>query len=161
MKLQRDKRVQEASDLQIRAMEVSRPLVEARGHVVSIEIEAEPIVYGDTTRLTQVFLNLLNNAAKYTPNGGRIWLRAVQEENDAVVSVRDTGIGIPEHMLSRIFDMYSQVHPEHQNMHSGLGIGLTLVKRLVELHGGSVSVRSAGPNQGTTVDVRLPVLEPE
>jgi CheY-like chemotaxis protein len=104
-----------------------------------------------------VFLNLLNNAAKYTHHGGQIWLTAEREGSDAVISVRDNGIGIPGDMLSHVFDMFTQVDRSLESQ-GGLGIGLTLVRRLVEMHDGSIEVRSNGPDEGSEFVVRLPLL---
>src|SRR5205085_7537969 len=111
----------------------------------------------DPTRLEQVLTNLLNNAARYTPEGGRIWLTAAREAGEAVVRVRDTGIGIPPEMLSRIFGLFSQVGRAEERAGGGLGIGLSLVKGLTEMHGGTVEARSAGPGQGSEFTVRLPL----
>ena len=102
----------------------------------------------DLTRLAQVFSNLLNNSAKYTDRGGHIWLTAEREGSDVIVSVRDTGIGIAADQLPRIFDMFSQVDRSLERSQGGLGIGLTLVKRLVEMHGGSVEARQRRDRQG-------------
>jgi CheY-like chemotaxis protein len=115
-------------------------------------------VDGDPVRLAQVIANLLNNAAKYTDRGGRIWLTAERQGSDAVVTVRDTGIGIPADMLPRIFEMFTQVDHALARAQGGLGIGLHLVKRLLELHGGSITAYSAGPGKGSEFTVRLPVL---
>src|SRR6266852_8214589 len=107
--------------------------------------DALPIyLHADPVRLAQVFSNLLNNSCKYTEPGGRIWLTAERQGSDVVVSVKDNGIGIPPDMLPCIFDMFTQVDRALERSQGGLGIGLTLVKRLVEMHGGSVEVRSAG-----------------
>ena len=146
------------------AVETSRPIFEAAEHQLAITIPPEPILlHGDTVRLSQVFANLLNNAAKYTDHGGQIWINAKQEKSEVVVSIRDTGIGIPAPMLPKVFDMFMQADRSTHRSQGGLGIGLTLVKRLVELHDGSISVRSDGPGQGSEFIVRLPVaaLQPE
>ena len=146
------------------AVETSRPIFEAAEHQLAITIPPEPILlYGDTVRLSQVFANLLNNAAKYTDRGGQVWINAKQEKNEVVVSIRDTGIGIPAPMLPKVFDMFMQADRSTHRSQGGLGIGLTLVKRLVELHDGSISVRSDGPGQGSEFIVRLPVaaVQPE
>ena len=116
-----------------------------------VPLDADPI------RIAQVFVNLLNNAAKYTNRGGHIWLTAERQGSDAVVSVRDNGIGIPGDMLSRIFDMFTQVNQSRKQSQCGLGIGLTLVRRLVEMHDGSIEARSIGPDAGSEFIVRLPV----
>ncbi len=139
-------------------METARPVVEAAGHELSVTLPAEPIhLDADLTRLAQVFSNLLTNSAKYTERGGRIWLSARREGGEAVVAVRDTGIGIPAEALPRIFDMFSQVDRSIERTTGGLGIGLALVKGLVEMHGGRVTAESPGPGQGSTFTVRLPV----
>src|SRR5262249_52750525 len=111
----------------------------------------------DITRLAQVFANLLNNAAKYSEPGSRILLTAERQGSDAVVSVRDTGIGIPKEMLPRIFEMFTQADRSLERAQGGLGIGLTLVKRLVEMHGGSVAAHSDGRGRGSEFVVRLPI----
>jgi signal transduction histidine kinase/CheY-like chemotaxis protein len=140
------------------AVELSRPLVEAAGHVLVVERSGEPLVVdGDSVRLTQVFSNLLNNAAKYTPGGGRLRLSAAREGQDAVVRVTDSGAGIAPEMLDSIFDMFVQVSGTDRAAQGGLGIGLTLVKSLVELHGGRVEAASAGLERGATFTVRLPL----
>src|SRR5207248_2085596 len=108
--------------------------------------------------LAQVLANLLNNAAKYTEEGGRIWLTVAREEAEAVFRVRDTGMGIAPPMLASVFDLFTQVDRSLDRSQGGLGIGLTLVRRLVELHGGSVAAHSAGPGQGSEFVVRLPAL---
>jgi signal transduction histidine kinase len=140
------------------AVESSRPLIEQCGHELAISLPLESVhLNADSIRLAQVFSNLLNNAAKYTKRGGRIWLTAEREGSDAVVSVRDNGIGIPRDMLSSIFDMFTQVDRPLESQ-GGLGIGLTLVRRLVEMHDGSVEARSNGLGEGSEFVVRLPVF---
>jgi signal transduction histidine kinase/ActR/RegA family two-component response regulator len=140
------------------AVETSRPLVQAAGQHLSIDISAEPIpIAGDTVRLTQIFANLLNNASKYTDADGRIWLTASRSSEWAVVSVRDNGIGIPPSQLTQVFDMFTQVDRSHRRAQGGLGIGLTLVRSLVSLHGGTVVARSEGPGAGSEFIVRLPI----
>ena len=141
------------------ALESSAPIVEAAGHELVVAEPPEPILLNaDPMRLTQVIANLLNNAAKYTEPGGRIVLSARAYDSEAVISVRDTGIGIPADMLTRIFDMFVQVDPSRERSRQGLGIGLTLVKRLVELHGGTIEARSEGPDKGSEFIVRLPAF---
>ena len=143
------------------AVETSRPTVEAGGHAFAADLPAEPIwLHVDPTRLAQVVANLLNNAAKYTPKGGRIGLAAAVEAGQAVVRVRDTGIGIPPDMLGRVFEIFTQVDASRDRSQGGLGIGLTLVKRLVEMHGGSVEVHSEGAGRGSEFVLRLPLHEP-
>jgi PAS domain S-box-containing protein len=145
------------------AIETSRPLIEDSGHRLEIELDLQPMpLEADLTRLAQVFLNLLNNSAKYTPRGGRIWLSSSREGQSAVVRVRDSGIGIPRQMLGRIFEMFTQVDHTLDRAQGGLGIGLTLVRRLVEMHGGTVDARSEGPGTGSEFVVRLPLsIQPQ
>jgi PAS domain S-box-containing protein len=139
------------------AVEASRPLIDQAGHELVVELPPAPVtLHGDLVRLSQVFCNLLNNSARYTPRGGHIVLRAVQCEGTVEVSVRDDGVGIPAEMLPRVFDMFTQVDRSLERTRGGLGLGLTLVKQLVELHGGQVEARSAGPGQGSEFVVRLP-----
>lgn len=143
-----------------RAIETSRPLIEAAGHAFTVNYPPAPVtIDGDLTRLAQVFSNLLNNAAKYTPRGGRITLDADAHGDRAVVRVRDTGVGIPPGMLSGVFEMFTQVDRSLEKTQGGLGIGLTLVKRLVEMHGGTVDATSAGPGLGSEFIVSLPRLQ--
>jgi PAS domain S-box-containing protein len=142
------------------AVEIARPVLEAEWQDLIISLPPEPIFLGaDLTRLAQVFGNLLNNSAKYTEPGGRIWLTATREDGHVSVAVRDTGIGIPASALPTVFDMFSQVDRSLERSTGGLGIGLALVKGLVEMHGGTVEAASPGPGQGSTFTVRLPVLE--
>jgi CheY-like chemotaxis protein len=145
-----------------RAVETSRPLIDARRHRLSVSSWPESLrVNGDAVRLAQVVGNLLNNAAKYTEEGGQIWLSAGREGDDAVVRVRDTGVGIPAELLSSIFDLFTQADRSLDRSQGGLGIGLTLVRRLVEMHEGMVEARSAGPGTGSEFVVRLPLLKDE
>jgi signal transduction histidine kinase len=142
------------------AFEASRPVIESKGHSVVLELTPEPLyVDADLTRLAQVFVNLLNNAAKYTPAGGRIRVTARQEHGNVVVRLRDNGIGIPSHMLSRVFELFGQVDSSTVRGAGGLGIGLTLARRLIELHGGEIEAHSDGENQGSEFIVRLPLVE--
>jgi PAS domain S-box-containing protein len=141
------------------AVETSRPLIEQMGHELDVQLPEQPIaVSADFTRLAQVFMNLLNNAAKYSERGGHIQLIAERSGTDLVVSVKDHGIGIAAEHLPHVFDMFSQVDRSLERSQGGLGIGLTLVKRLIELHGGTIDARSAGPNQGSEFVVRLPIV---
>jgi signal transduction histidine kinase/ActR/RegA family two-component response regulator len=140
------------------AAETSRPLIEASGQEFQVALPETPLFLdGDLARLSQVISNLLNNSAKYTERGGRIELAAERHLGEAVITVRDTGAGIPGDMLPRIFDVFTRVHrqPDHP---MGLGIGLTLVKRLVEMHGGTIEARSPGPGQGSEFIIRLPLV---
>jgi signal transduction histidine kinase/ActR/RegA family two-component response regulator len=140
------------------AVEASRPLIEASRHQLAISLPTEPlIIHGDLIRLSQVVANLLNNAAKYTNDGGQIWLKARQEDDSVLISVRDTGIGIPVEMLPQIFKMFTQVDRSKRQAQGGLGIGLTLVRTLVEMHGGQVEAQSLGLDQGSEFIVRLPL----
>jgi len=140
------------------AVESSRVAVEEGDHALTISLPPEPVyVDADVTRLAQVFANLLNNAARYTPRGGQISLRAERRNESMVVTVTDTGIGIPAEALPRVFDMFSQVDRSVEKAAGGLGIGLALVKALVEMHGGTVEASSAGQGQGSEFFVTLPV----
>jgi signal transduction histidine kinase len=140
-----------------RAIEGSRPTIKERGHTLEVTLPNEPVaVTADPLRLAQVIWNLLNNAAKYTPEDGRIWLTAAAEGSEAVVRVRDTGVGIPSEMLPKVFDLFTQVDRAIDRSLGGLGIGLTLVRRLTELHDGTVEAFSGGAGQGSEFVVRLP-----
>ena len=140
------------------AVETSRPLIDVQGHELVVDVPPQPIyVDGDLTRLSQVFANLLNNSAKYTDRGGRIRLAIERQGSDAVVSIADNGVGIPADMLARVFDMFAQIDGSLEKSQGGLGIGLNIVQRLVEMHGGSITVESGGPGRGSTFTVRLPV----
>jgi PAS domain S-box-containing protein len=142
-----------------RAVETSRPLLDARRHELTVAVPDEPVwVEADATRLAQVVSNLLNNAAKYTEDGGRVALAVGREGGEAVIRVRDTGVGIPAEMLGEVFDLFVQVDRGLDRAHGGLGIGLTLVKSLAEMHGGRVTAHSDGPGRGSEFVVRLPAL---
>lgn len=141
------------------AVETSRPLVESRKHELTVDLPPEPIqLMADSDRLAQVLSNLLNNAAKYTNVGGRIGLTVTREKQEVLFRVRDTGAGISADMLPHIFDPFTQVDQSLDRAQGGLGIGLTLARRLVEMHQGSVQATSAGLGQGSEFVVRLPVL---
>jgi len=141
------------------ALETSRPLLEAASHELSVSYPAEPLwVMADVTRLAQVLANLLNNAAKYTRAGGRIHVAIDSEGGDAVIRVRDDGIGIPPDMLGRIFEIFAQVDTSLERAQGGLGLGLTIAQRLVEMHGGTITAASDGPGTGSELAVRLPRL---
>ena len=140
------------------AIEASWPSIEKSGHELLVELPPEPIcVDADLTRLTQVFSNLLNNAAKFTDRGGQVRLAVQLIGAEAVVSITDNGIGIPTHMLSHVFEMFTQVEGSLGRSQGGLGIGLSIVQRLVQMHGGLVEVRSDGPGRGSKFIVRFPV----
>jgi PAS domain S-box-containing protein len=140
------------------AIETCQPLLQTTGHQLTVTIAERMIIEADPLRMAQVFANLLNNAAKYTPEAGQIWIDAQRSDDTAVVSIRDTGIGIPAEMLPRVFDLFTQVdHAPDQRSRGGLGIGLTLVQSLVQMHGGTVSAMSEGPGKGSEFVVRLPL----
>ncbi len=143
-----------------RAVEAHMPAIEARGHSIVVEERPIPPVNADPVRLTQVIGNLLNNAAKYTPEGGRIELVLGEADGFATITVRDNGIGIGPEYLDHVFELFGQVSSPRPHSHDGLGIGLALVQRIVELHGGRVEARSAGIGQGSEFVVRLPLLPP-
>jgi signal transduction histidine kinase len=148
----------ELADLMSRAVETVMPAIEARGHALSVELPERPLrLYGDPVRLVQVLGNVLGNAAKYTGAGGRITLSARRRNRDAEISVRDNGMGIAAEVLPRIFDLFTQMDQRMERSPSGLGIGLALVRRLVEMHGGTVAASSPGPGQGSEFTIRLPV----
>jgi signal transduction histidine kinase len=151
------KEIVELEPIVRQAIEVSRPLIDARQHRLSAAIPPEPIrIEGDPTRLVQVLGNLLNNAAKYTPHGGRITLTVEANPSEAVLRVKDNGIGMSAELLPRIFDLFTQADRSLARSEGGLGIGLTLVKRLVELHGGRILAFSQGPGLGSEFVVSLP-----
>lgn len=140
------------------AVETSRPFIEAAGHQLALSLPARSLlVEADSVRLAQVVANLLNNAAKYTPSGGQIWLTVRREGDHALVSVRDNGQGIPPEMLPRVFDMFAQVDRHQANAQSGLGIGLALAKRLIEMHDGRIDASSQGKGCGSEFIVQLPL----
>jgi CheY-like chemotaxis protein/two-component sensor histidine kinase len=141
------------------AVDTSRPTVDAARHELTIDVPSESLVVtGDAVRLTQVFANLLTNAAKYTNAGGHIWVAVRKEGDRAIVSVRDDGIGIPPAQLAAVFDMFTQVDRSSRRSQGGLGIGLTLVRSLVTLHRGRVEARSPGLGAGSEFIVDLPIL---
>ena len=154
----RKERVELAKVVQA-AIETSRPGIVERGHELTVtHLRESVIVDADPTRLAQVFGNLLNNAAKFSEPRGRIALSVERENGDVLVRVRDHGIGIAAAMLPKIFDLFSQLQPSLERDRGGLGIGLALVKRLVEMHGGSVAASSEGIGKGSEFVVRLPVV---
>jgi PAS domain S-box-containing protein len=142
------------------AIETSLPLIKEAKHQLHLDLPDEPIyLQADPVRMAQVFSNLLNNAAKYTPAGGHIWLRAVRRGGDAFISVRDDGVGIACDALAHVFDMFRQLDGSLERAQGGLGIGLTLVRRLVELHDGTVNAQSEGLDKGSEFTVQLPVAK--
>ena len=141
------------------AVEICRPLLSARKQQVTVSLPSRPVpLLADPTRLIQVLTNLLNNAAKYTEEGGHICLTAAEEEGEVVVRVRDNGIGIGAEMLPHVFDLFTQVPGALDRSEGGLGIGLAMVSHLIQLHGGTVQAFSEGPGQGSEFVVRLPLL---
>lgn len=143
-----------------RAVETSQPAIDAEAHRLEVCMPPEPLwVHGDIVRLAQVVSNLLNNAAKYTERGGNITLVAAREGSEATVRVRDTGIGIAPPLLPQLFNMFFQAERRTKESQGGLGIGLSLVRRLVELHGGTVEAHSEGRGKGSEFVVRLPALD--
>jgi len=142
------------------AVDSARPSVESMAHDLTVSLPAGPVtVQGDRERLAQVLSNLLGNAAKFTPRGGRIALEAAMENGSVVVRVRDNGIGIPPDMVDRVFEMFTQGDRSASRQNGGMGIGLSLVRGLVEAHGGTVKAVSRGPGEGSEIVVRLPALE--
>ena len=137
-----------------------RPVVEAREHHLVAKLPTEPLcVQGDPARLLQVLENLLINAAKYTPRGGKIELELERQQDAVLVRIRDNGMGIPDEMLDRIFDLFVQFDSAAKASDGGMGVGLTLVKHLMQLHGGQVAVESAGEGMGSTFSISLPLSQ--
>src|SRR4051812_41861952 len=147
------------------AIEACRPMIDAQGLALTLDVPPQPLwVVADTTRLAQAFSNLLNNAAKYTERGGQIRVSMEAAEDSASVTIADTGLGIEPSLLPRIFDMFTQLQAHRDRAQGGLGIGLTLAKRLVELHGGTIEAQSEGVGRGSRFTVRLktaPALDGE
>jgi PAS domain S-box-containing protein len=142
-----------------RSVEMSRPLVDARRHQLTVVPPQGPLrVQADVTRLSQAISNLLDNASKFTPEGGRIWITLQARDGVAVIKVRDTGVGIAPDMMSRIFELFAQGDRTQETAKGGLGIGLTLVRTLIEMHQGTVEASSPGPGQGSELVVKLPLL---
>ena len=142
------------------AIQTAQPLIQAKGHELTVKQAGEGLyVFGDPTRLTQVVANLLSNAAKYTPHGGKISLSTERIGDQGVIRVKDNGLGIAADMLPRIFDLFVQADNSLNRSQGGLGIGLTLVKSLVDVHGGTVEATSGGPGKGSEFTVRLPILQ--
>lgn len=143
-----------------RAVETSRPLIDEHKHELVISVPPEPVrVEGDLTRLSQVISNLLSNAAKYTEDGGRIWLTAERSGSEVTVRVRDTGMGIPADVVPHVFDLFVQAERALDRLPGGLGVGLSIVRGLVEMHGGHVEAFSEGPGRGSEFVLRLPVSQ--
>jgi signal transduction histidine kinase len=149
------------SELIARAVETVEPIIQGRSQVLTVELpEQPPVVDGDCMRLTQAIANVLGNAAKYTDTGGSIVLQVCARARDVEIRVRDTGIGIPAEVLPKIFDLFTQLDQRMERPQSGLGIGLALVRRLVEMHGGSVSAHSEGAGRGSEFVICLPLMTP-
>jgi len=147
------------SEVVAAAIETSRPVIEGSQHVFTLDMTDEPLmVMGDAVRLTQVIANLLNNAAKYTDPGGHVGLTVRQAKHEALIIVCDDGIGIESEHLASVFDMFTQVYRSDRRTQGGLGIGLTLVRSLIALHGGSVRASSDGRGKGSTFEIRLPLI---
>ena len=143
-----------------RAVETVRPLIDAEKHKLTINAPEAPVwIEADVVRMAQVLSNLLSNAAKYTPSPGQIWLTAARENGQIAISIRDTGIGIAPEVVPRLFEMFMQVAPGTSLSQGGLGIGLTLVKNLVEMHGGTVEAHSEGLGRGSEFVIKLVVAE--
>jgi PAS domain S-box-containing protein len=158
-KIELRREVVDLSSMVERTMEATRPLIEDRHQQLTVDLPPQPVrLEADPTRLEQVLANLLNNAAKYTHHEGRLWLSARLEGSELVLRVKDTGVGIAPDMLPRIFEPFVQSNRVLHHAQGGLGIGLTLVRRLVEMHGGTVTAHSEGPGQGSEFIVRLPAL---
>lgn len=158
-KLRLQKRHVELNTILAQAVETCAPLIKERRHTLDVSMTEVPVLLdADDSRVVQVVCNLLNNAAKYMKEGGIIHLSASEEDGAAVIRVRDHGVGIPPEMLGRIFNPFVQVDPTRPRAEGGLGIGLSVVRSVVELHGGSVEARSDGPGQGAEFTVRLPVV---
>jgi signal transduction histidine kinase len=140
------------------ALQMNEPLIKSRGHQLELSMPATPLyLEADPNRVTQIVANLLNNAAKYTEPGGRIWLTVEAEDSTAVVRVRDNGIGIAPDMLTRVFDLFARVDQSQSSGREGLGIGLALVHRLVQQHGGTITAQSGGLGAGAEFTARLPL----
>jgi CheY-like chemotaxis protein len=144
------------------ALETSRPIIHEEKHELTVSVLSPPMhIIGDSTRLAQVLSNLLNNSTKYTPVAGHIWLTVEQDGEQVVIRVRDNGIGIPANMLPNIFEMFTQADRSLHRALGGLGIGLTLARRLVEMHGGAITAHSDGEGKGSEFVVRLPLARDE
>ncbi len=157
-KIQLHRESLDLAPLMATAVESITALAAAAGHTVHVRLPSERVrVNGDGARLVQVFANVLNNAVKFTPPGGQIWFTADEQPDTAIVRIRDTGTGIAPDVLPRVFDMFHQAEPVLERSTSGLGIGLTLARRLVEMHDGQIDLRSPGTGKGTEVEIRLPM----
>jgi CheY-like chemotaxis protein/two-component sensor histidine kinase len=159
-KLELRKEELDLADALADALNATRSVILTRNlHLETIMPQQKLVLYGDRVRLTQVFANLLGNAAKYTPEDGEIRVRISRDADNALISVADNGIGISAESLHHLFDLFYQAQPPLESIASGLGIGLTLARRLIELHGGSIEARSDGPGRGSEFVVRLPLVK--
>jgi PAS domain S-box-containing protein len=150
----------DAGELVRRAVDTARPAIEQHYHRLAVEVASHEMpLFADPTRIEQVIVNLLANAAKYTPEGGDISIQVYSEDEHAVIKVKDSGIGIPREMLTRVFELFTQVEPTLDRAQGGLGIGLTIVRHLTEMHGGTVSATSEGLGKGSEFSVRLPLSQ--
>lgn len=158
-RLELKREVVRVKDVIVAALESTSSLIEARNHELSVHVEDDSVrVDGDPTRLAQIVANLVSNSAKYTEPGGRISISLTRDAGECAITVADNGIGIPSQALDQLFEMFSQVRLHQQHAEAGLGIGLSVVKTLVQMHGGSVSAHSDGPGTGSTFVVKLPVV---
>ncbi len=158
-KIELRRQIVELASVVEQAIETVRPMIDAHEHKLNVSLPDGPVpLNADPTRLAQIIGNLLNNAAKYSNRGGHIWLSASSAGNELVLHVRDSGIGIDSAALPKVFDMFVQLDKGHGRTHGGMGIGLTLVRRLVELHGGTVEASSSGVGEGSAFTVRMPVV---
>jgi signal transduction histidine kinase/CheY-like chemotaxis protein len=150
--------VLDLSEIVRRCLQAAQPVIEAERHLLNIQLDPQPlIVNGDPVRLEQIITNLLTNAIKYTPTRGEIWVSAHRNDGYAVVTVRDNGLGIAPELLPHIFDLFTQGHHTLDRAHGGLGIGLTVVRTLVQMHDGAISASSPGHRQGSTFTLQLPL----
>jgi len=157
-RLQLRKQSANLADIIQNALETTHALMKAAGHELTISLPDEAIIlYADVTRLIQVISNLLTNASKYTPNGGKIWLKVERLTDTVKISIRDSGIGIAREHLANVFEMFSQLTPALERSQGGLGIGLALVRGLIELHGGTIQAASQGMGKGSEFTVYLPM----
>ncbi len=159
-KVQLKKKFIDGAELVRRAVTTAQPVVQKRRHQVIVDVASEPMpLYVDPTRVEQILGNLLTNAAKYTPEGGTITVRSFPRDGQAVFTVKDTGVGISPAMLQQVFELFMQADRSLDRSQGGLGVGLTLVRKLAEMHGGSVSAKSDGPGRGSEFTIRLPLTD--
>ena len=143
------------------ALDATRSFIDAREHALTVSVPEQPLVLdADPMRIEQIITNLVLNAAKYTPPKGTVVVSASRQHDEAVIRVRDNGIGIPGDLLPRVFDLFTQGDRSLAHSGGGLGVGLTIVRKLVELHGGTIAAESEGPGRGSEFTVRLPIRPP-